>query len=159
MERGARWLLTLMIGLVAASQFVQVFSRYILQTPVMGLEEATVYASLWLYMLGAANASRENSQIRANVIEIFIKTPKGHALAGVASELVSLMVSVWLTWWAWDFIRYSLRTGRESVTLYWPTLYADLSLLVGLVLVTLFTVRTLWHHIRVLIISSEKQHA
>jgi TRAP-type C4-dicarboxylate transport system permease small subunit len=151
-------MLSLLIGLVAIAQFVQVFTRYVLQTPVMGLEEATMYPSLWLFMLGAANASRENSQIRANVLEIFIKSEAGHARLGVLTEIVSLVVSTWLAWWAWDFTRYSWRTWRESATLYWPTFWADIALFTGLVLVIAFTVRTLVGHLRVLARARARRH-
>jgi len=157
-EHIARWVLSLLIGAVAVAQFVQVFTRYILETPLMGLEEATMYPSLWLFMMGAANASRENTQIRANVLEIFIKTEAGHARLGVITEIVSLIVSSWLAWWAWDFTRYSWRTWRESATLYWPTFWADIALLTGLLLVIVFTVRTLLGHIRVLTRSREQRH-
>jgi TRAP-type C4-dicarboxylate transport system permease small subunit len=157
-EQIARWVLSLLIGLVAIAQFVQVFTRYVLQTPVMGLEEATMFPSLWLFMLGAANASRENSQIRANVLEIFIKTEAGHARLGVVTEIVSLAVSTWLAWWAWDFTRYSWRTWRESATLYWPTFWADIALFTGLALVIAFTLRTLIDHLRVLTRDRERRH-
>ena len=157
-EQIARWVLSVLIGLVAIAQFVQVFTRYVLQTPVMGLEEATMYPSLWLFMLGAANASRENSQIRANVLEIFIKSEAGHARLGVLTEIVSLVVSTWLTWWAWDFTRYSWRTWRESATLYWPTFWADVALFTGLMLVIAFTVRTLVNHLRVLARAGDRRH-
>jgi hypothetical protein len=46
----------------------------VLQVPVMGLEETMLYPTLWLYILGAVNASRENTHIRANVLEIFLTT-------------------------------------------------------------------------------------
>lgn len=149
MQAAVRWILTLLIGTVAMAQFIQVFTRYVLQTPVMGLEEATIFPSLWLYMLGAANASREDSQIRANVLEIFLSTPRAHARLGVLAETVSLVVTLWLAWWAWDFTRYSWRTERESATLYWPVLYGDLALVTALVLVAAFTLRTLARHLRV----------
>lgn len=158
MERGARYLLTGLIAVVAIAQFVQVVTRYILEIPVMGLEEATIFPSLWLYLMGAANASREDSQIRANVLEIFIKTRVGHARLGVLTEAVSLVICGWLTWWAWDFTRYSWRTWRESATLYWPTFYADVALVVGLALVMVFTLRTLLGHVRVLLRNNEVSH-
>ena len=63
--------------MVALGQFVQVVTRYVLQVPVMGLEETMLYPTLWLYILGAVNASRENTYIHANVLEIFIKTERG----------------------------------------------------------------------------------
>ena len=150
--------MTLLIGIVAFAQAVQVFTRYVLESPVMGLEEATIFPSLWLYMMGAANASRENSQIRANVLEIFIRSPQGHARLGIVTEIVSLVVCGWLIRWAWDFTRYSWRTWRESATLYWPTFYADVALILGLALVFAFTLRTLWNHVQLLKGSAEVQH-
>lgn len=150
MERFFRYALTVLICIVAFGQFVQVFTRYILEVPVMGLEETMLYPTLWLYMLGAINASRENTQIRANVLEIFIKTERGHTILAVVGETLSLIVSLWLTWWAWDFTRYVLRVWKESPTLYIPTFYADVGLMVALVLMTLFTAWHLSRHVRAL---------
>ena len=49
--------------------------------PVMGLEETMAYPTVWLYILGSVNASRENTHIRANVLEIFVKTDRGHTIS------------------------------------------------------------------------------
>jgi TRAP-type C4-dicarboxylate transport system permease small subunit len=60
----------------------------------MGLEEMSIIPTLWMYMLGAVNASRENSQIRANVLEILIKSDKGYMLLALISEVISLVISL-----------------------------------------------------------------
>jgi len=151
MERFFRYALTALICIVAFGQFVQVVTRYVLEVPVMGLEETMLYPTIWLYMLGAINASRENTQIRANVLEIFIKTERGHAVLAVIGETLSLIVSLWLTWWAWDFTRYVMRVWKESPTLYIPTFYADVALIVALVMMTLFTAWHLSRHVRALV--------
>ncbi len=151
MERFFRYALTALICIVAFGQFVQVVTRYVLEVPVMGLEETMLYPTIWLYMLGAINASRENTQIRANVLEIFIKTERGHAILAVIGESLSLIVSLWLTWWAWDFTRYVMRVWKESPTLYIPTFYADVALIVALVMMTLFTAWHLSRHVRALV--------
>ena len=117
MERLFRYVLTFLIGTVAAFQFVQVITRYILEIPVMGLEEMAIYPTLWLYVLGSVNASREDTQIRANVLEIFLKTERAKRILVIISEVVSLVISAWLTWWAWDYFRYALRVWKESPTL------------------------------------------
>lgn len=150
MERFFRYSLTVLICIVAFGQFVQVITRYVFEVPVMGLEETMLYPTLWLYMLGAINASRENTQIRANVLEIFIKTERGHAVLAAIGETLSLAVSLWLTWWAWDFTRYVLRVWKESPTLYMPTFYADVALVIALVLMTTFTAWHLSRHLRAL---------
>jgi TRAP-type C4-dicarboxylate transport system permease small subunit len=148
LDRVASYLLTTLIGIVALGQFVQVITRYVLQVPVMGLEETMLYPTLWLYILGAVNASRENTHIRANVLEIFLKTPRQHTILAIIGEILSLVVGLWLTLWAWDFTRYSWRVWKESPTLYIPTFFSDVALFLGLVLMMLFTAMHLVHHIR-----------
>ena len=138
MEQTFRYLLTGLIAVVALTQFVQVITRYVFEIPIMGLEESIVIPTLWLYMLGAVNASREDTQIRANVLEIFIRTERGHTILALIGEVISFVISLWLTYWAWDYFKYALRVWKESPTLYIPTFFHECSLFIGLVLVTSF---------------------
>ncbi|CAK1842375.1 MULTISPECIES: TRAP transporter small permease [Vibrio] len=138
MEQKFRYLLTALIASVALMQFVQVVTRYIFEVPIMGLEESMVIPTIWLYMLGAVNASREDSQIRANVLEIFIKSERGHTILALVGEIISFIISSWLTYWAWDYVKYAWRVWKESPTLYIPTFYHECSVFIGLLLITLF---------------------
>lgn len=158
MNRFVSVLLTGLICLVALGQFVQVITRYVLEVPVMGLEESLLYPTMWLYLLGAVNASRENTHIRANVLEIFLKTPRQHTVLAIIGEVVSLVVGCWLTYWAWRFTQYSLRVWKESPTLYLPTFYVDVALIAGLVLMMLYTAYHLLGHVRKLFADEEPTH-
>jgi TRAP-type transport system small permease protein len=151
MDRFASLLLTGLIGIVALGQFVQVVTRYVLEIPVMGLEETMLYPTMWLYILGAVNASRENSHIRANVLEIFLTTRQQHLVLAILGEVISLAVGLWLLTWAWDFTRYSWRVWKESPTLYIPTFYADIALATGLALMMVFSAIYLVRHLRDLV--------
>lgn len=148
MDRFAKYLLTALIISVALGQFVQVITRYVLQVPVMGLEETMAYPTVWLYILGSVNASRENTHIRANVLEIFIKTDRGHTFLAIVGEIISLIVGLWLLSWAWDYTQYAWRVWRESPTLYIPTFYSDVALVVGLALMMMYTTSHLMRHVR-----------
>ena len=159
MERFAQYLLLGLICSVALGQFVQVITRYILQVPVMGLEETMMFPTLWLYILGSVNASRENTHIRANVLEIFLKTPRQHTILAIIGEVISLIVGLWLLTWAWDFTRYSWRVWKESPTLYIPTFYADVALCIGLGLMMLYTTLHLLRHFKDLSQSRGSQQA
>jgi len=150
MDSFSKYVLTALICVVAIGQFVQVVTRYVLQVPVMGLEETMLYPTLWLYILGAVNASRENTHIRANVLEIFIKTARGHTILAIVGEVISLVVGLWLLSWAWDYTRYAWRVWRESPTLYIPTFYSDIALVAGLALMMIYTAWHLWRHLRAL---------
>jgi len=150
MDRFAKYLLTALIVSVALGQFVQVITRYVFQIPVMGLEETMAYPTVWLYILGSVNASRENTHIRANVLEIFVKTERGHTILTIIGEIISLIVGLWLLSWAWEYTRYYWRVWRESPTLYIPTFYSDVALVVGMTLMMIYTAAHLVRHIRVL---------
>lgn len=156
MNKFASYLLTGLICLVAVGQFVQVITRYVLEIPVMGLEESLLYPTLWLYVLGAVNASRENTHIRANVLEIFLKTKRQVVGLAIVGEVLSLVVGCWLTYWAWDFTKYSLRVWKESPTLYLPTFYVDVSLFIGMVLMMLYTAWHLLNHLRSFVLKKEQ---
>ncbi|MCZ4353499.1 TRAP transporter small permease subunit [Roseovarius aestuarii] len=148
MERATRIILTGLIIVVAFGQFVQVVTRYVFQVPVMGLEEMMLYPTLWLYILGAVNASREDNHIRANVLELFLKTERQHVILALIGEVCSLIIGLWLMSWAWNYTTYAWRVWRESPTLYFPTFYSDVSLVVGLALMMLYTAMHLVRHIR-----------
>jgi TRAP-type C4-dicarboxylate transport system permease small subunit len=136
MERFFRYSLTLLMSIVALMMFVQVLARYVFQVPLMGLEEVLVFPTLWLYILGSVNASREDTQIKANVLDVFLKTRSSKLAVRITADVMSLVVSAWLTWWTWEYLRYALRVWKESPTLYIPTFYAECALFIGLFLMT-----------------------
>lgn len=147
MDRFVAILLTGLICFVALGQFFPVITRYVLQIPVMGLEETMLYPTIWLYIFGAINASRENTHIRANVLEIFISTERAHTILAIVGEIISLIVGLWMLSWAWDYTQYAWLVWRESPTLYIPTFYSDVALLVGVTLMMVYTVSHLVKHI------------
>lgn len=142
MERFFKYALPLLISIVAAMEFYQVVMRYVFEVPVMGLDEMLVYPTLWLYILGSVNASREDTQIKANVLDVFLKTKKSQLIVRVIADCMAVTVSCWLTYWAWDYFRYALRVWKESPTLYIPTFYSECALFIGLVLMTAYSG---WH--------------
>jgi TRAP-type C4-dicarboxylate transport system permease small subunit len=148
MERFFKYTLTVLITTVAVMEFYQVVMRYILELPVMGLEELLVYPTLWLYFLGSVNASREDTQIKANVLDVFLKTDRAKLIVRVIADLLSVIVASWLTFWAYDYFRYALRVWKESPTLYIPTFYAECAMFIGLVVMTFYAAWYLVKNVR-----------
>lgn len=148
MERFFRYTLTALISIVALMEFYQVLMRYVFEIPVMGLEEILVYPTLWLYFLGSVNASREDTQIKANVLDIFLKTDRSILTIRVIADLMSLVTALWLTYWAWEYFRYARRIWKESPTLYIPTFYAESAFFIGLVLMSLYAAWYLFKNAR-----------
>jgi TRAP-type C4-dicarboxylate transport system permease small subunit len=151
MDRAFQYVLTALITLVASLEFIQVVMRYVLQIPLMGIEEILIFPTLWLYFLGSINASREDTQIKANVLDVFLKTDHSRLVVRVIADLFSLGISVWLTWWTWNYFLYALRVGKESPTLYIPTFYAESALFIGMAAMTAYTAMHLVKNTRLLI--------
>lgn len=140
MDKSFRIILTLLLVAVAGIQFSQVITRYVLGVPFVGLQDLLMYPVLWLYILGSVNASREDQQIRANVLEIFLKTEWAKKVQLIISDIISLIIAGWLTFWAWDFFMYSLKVEKMTPVLYLPTVYSDAALFLGLLAMCAFTV-------------------
>ncbi|WP_041277531.1 TRAP transporter small permease [Desulfotalea psychrophila] len=151
MERFFKYALPLLISTIAVMEFYQVLMRYVFELPSMGLDEMLVYPTLWLYILGAVNAAREDSQIKANVLDIFLKTDKARLIVRVIADLASVIVSSWLTYWAWDYFVYAKRVWKSSPTLYIPTFWAECALFIGLALMTVYCGGYLYKHAKQLI--------
>ncbi|BCS95716.1 hypothetical protein DSLASN_13480 [Desulfoluna limicola] len=156
MEKFFKYTLTILITSVAVLEFYQVVMRYIMELPVMGLDEILVYPTLWLYFLGSVNACREDTQIKANVLDIFLKTDRARLIVRVIADVMSVLISLWLTWWAWDYFSYALRVWKESPTLYIPTFYAECAFFIGMALMTLYTGWYLIKNARQLIVTSQE---
>jgi TRAP-type C4-dicarboxylate transport system permease small subunit len=129
---------------------MQVFWRYILKTPFMGLEEILVYPSVWLYFWGSVNASYEDTQIKANVIDTFLKTRKSKMYARITADIFTVVVSLWLTKWAWAYFKYAWRVWKESPTLYIPTFYAESAVFIGLLMMSFYSIFHLVRNVRLL---------
>ena len=151
MERFFKYILTALISIVALMEFYQVLMRYVFEIPVMGLEEVLVYPTLWLYFLGSVNASREDTQIKANVLDVFLKTDRAKLIVRIIADVMSLVVVLWLTYWAWDYFSYAKRVWKESPTLYIPSFYAECAFFIGLVLMAIFAAWYLFKNTRKLL--------
>jgi TRAP-type C4-dicarboxylate transport system permease small subunit len=157
MERFFKYVLPLLISIVAAMEFYQVLMRYIFELPVMGLDELLIYPTLWLYLLGSVNAAREDTQIKANVLDVFLKSDRSRLVVRVIADLMSVIVSCWLTYWAWDYFIYAKRVWKESPTLYIPTFWAECSLFIGLFLMTAYSGWYLFKNVRRLAASPQPE--
>jgi len=119
---------------------VQVVLRYVFEAPLMGIEELMLFPIIWLYMLGGANASMERTHISCGILTLYIHKPLYIAIFHSFKSFISVVVSLWLTYWAYWFFDYSLAMWKESDLLYIPMFYGESAVFVGLVLMTGYSI-------------------
>jgi len=118
--------------------FIEVILRYVLHHPLMGIEELLLFPTIWLFFLGSANASLERSQIKAQVIDIFLKSPMTVKVFRIIMGFASLAIDCWLTYWAYAYFLYSIRVHKLSSTLYIPLVYAESAVFIGFFLMGIY---------------------
>lgn len=118
---------------------VQVILRYVLQMPLMGIEEILLFPIIWLYLLGGGVASHERDHIQAGILLLYIKKEKSISIFMLVRTIVAFLISCWLTYWAFKYFLYALRVWKLSSLLYLPLFFGECAMFIGLVFMTYFT--------------------
>lgn len=120
---------------------VEVFLRYVLKAPLMGIEEVMVFPIIWLYMLGGANASYERSHIECGILTLYIKKDKTKAFFDLVKTIVSLGILIWLSSWGYRHFTHSLKIWKYTDIANAPLFFAESALFIGFLLMTIYAVR------------------
>ncbi|MDA3948363.1 MAG: TRAP transporter small permease [Spirochaeta sp.] len=118
---------------------IQVLLRYVLQMPLMGIEEIMLFPTIWLYMLGGGVASYERDHIQAGIVALYIKNERRLAIFYFIRTVVSFIISIWLTYWAFKYFLYSMSVWKLSNLLYLPLFAGESAMFIGLLSMTFFT--------------------
>jgi TRAP-type C4-dicarboxylate transport system permease small subunit len=130
----------------------QVILRYVFKAPLMGIEELLIFPIIWLYMIGGANASQQRNHIECGILTLYIKREGTLKLFNIFKSLFSMIVALWLTYWAYWFFNYSFTKWKLSDILYIPMFFGESALFIGLVLMTIYAIIDFFTDTRALVI-------
>ena len=125
----------------------QVFLRYVLHAPLMGIEELELFPIIWLYMIAGSVASEQRNHIECGILTLYIKKEKNMALFRIFKSFFSCAIGVYLCYWGWWYFTYSLKLWKYSDILRIPMFYAEGIIFVGFALMLFFTLIELVDHI------------
>ena len=96
--------------------FVTVISRYVFKSDIFGSEEIILLFAWWMYFIGAIGGSMEDSQIKADMIDVFVSNKaivdacKG--VAGILEFVVFTLSGVLAARFvATNFVKMPVTTG------------------------------------------------
>ena len=104
----AQTLLTLGIG-------AQVFFRYILHQDLYGAEEFILIFAFWLYMMGAAYGSFEDSHIQADIVNEYVKNEKIKLRMKLLVSFISTTVCLVINYWAYNYFVWGIVKHARSI--------------------------------------------
>lgn len=141
-ERGLAWLMRavmfvamLALGLLMAAQ---VFMRYVISAPFLGIEELAPLLALWVYFLGMAYCSRERDHIEGGMMTLVVRNPRILLAIRLFGSILVVVAVLFFLSFAWDFAAFNYSVGRRSAYMRLPKTIWDMSMITGLVLMAFY---------------------
>lgn len=132
---------------VSFSMVIGIASRALLDMPVFGLEELVLMAAMWLYMLGAALASRERSHLSADFIQSLTSNETLHDVMRLIATVLSVVMAAIFVTWSYSLFSWGYEKGQVTPVFSIPQYFSQGSLLVASILLTLYALRDLFHDV------------
>lgn len=127
-------------GLVCLLIVIGAFMRYILKKDFYGSEEIILLIAFWMYFIGSAVAAYEGSHISADLISSYLKSEKQRIVLKIVQGFISLLLFIILTWWAFEFNKFSLNVGQKTQVYKIPMVASLSAVLFSFVLSTFYTI-------------------
>jgi TRAP-type C4-dicarboxylate transport system permease small subunit len=134
------------IILVASSAIIvilvstYVVTRYILKINFNGFEEICILIIVWMYFIGSANASREQSHIAADMLALFVKNPNIKKRLQFFYRIVGLVVLGFMLYLSIDFMTFNMGHHAKTIILKWPLYLYHASMVAGFALMFFYDI-------------------
>ncbi|MBN1333204.1 MAG: TRAP transporter small permease [Synergistales bacterium] len=129
-------LLTLGIG-------AQVFFRYILHQDLYGSEEFILIFAFWLYMMGAAYGSFEDSHIQADIVNEYVKSEKLRLRLNLLVSCISTGVCLVINYWAFNYVVWGIVKHARSIAWKIPMVIPQSSIFIGFSVMSIYSLMKL----------------
>lgn len=118
--------------------FTEVFLRYVLGSPLFGIEELILFIGMWLYFIGASYGAYERSHIKAELINIWCTSERSLAIVRTIASVFTVILAVVLVTWTYPFFMWEMKKGGTSQALLLPKIICQSAVFVGSILMAFY---------------------
>lgn len=130
---------------------VNVFLRYVLKTSYAGIDDVLLLLSIWLYWIGGAYGSYEDSHISGNLTNLIIKNQRTRQYVNIVVRLITTIVSgVFAYWSIFEYALWNIQAGTVTTGIRLPHIVINIALTIGICLMFLYSL----YHLLVSIVTS-----
>jgi TRAP-type C4-dicarboxylate transport system permease small subunit len=133
-----RWFLFYLFALLILAMMLELLVRFFLKQSIFGLSDFIGFSSVWLYAIGASYASYERSHIKAEFVNVIVKSDRWRHLFRFVAAAVSTLMSIVFTKWSWDLCVYSVSIGEVTQAYPVPKVIFQSSFFVGGILMAIY---------------------
>lgn len=149
LQRPVRWMVAVKGAFVsiaclimAATFFCVVILRYGFQADLFAYNEWLLIICFWLYFMGAALGTYDDTHINADLLSFVTDNPRLKRLRKVIVTVIELIISIAIVYWAVLMIYDefdSYPTWQTTVALKIPFLVPRMGILIGFVFMTFYS--------------------
>ena len=141
MERLMSWILIICGVCLILVIAVSVIMRYCLESTLFGYEEILALAAIWLYWIGGAYGSYEDSHISADMTNLLIRNEKiRHIYHGFVRILTAVITGVFAYWSIFNYAIPNFKAGTRTTGLRIPMIYSRIAITIAFVLMFIYSI-------------------
>lgn len=123
--------------------------RYVFHKDFFGSEDLILLCASWMYYVGSAAATYEDSHISADMISSLLKRHrKAQLIHKIIILVISLLLFAILARWAFVYVAWSIAKGQRSAVYRIPMAFCQSAMLLSFVLSVLYTLMHLFNRIK-----------
>lgn len=117
---------------------VVIIARYILKVNVLGYDELTLIGAFWMYFIGSAYASYEETHITADILSQFVSHRKKQILA-IFSKIVQVLLGFPMIYLSYELLLWDVEMNPSTIDWGIPYLIPQSAIFCGFVLMTFYS--------------------
>ncbi len=133
-----KWFMIVAGCTVTVLVFVEVMLRYVFGSPLFGVEEMVCLIAMWLYFVGASYGAYERSHIKAELVHLWFKTQRSHAIVNTFSSTITMVLAIIMIKWSYPYLIWGIKKGETSQALLLPMVLSQSAIFFGSILMTLY---------------------
>lgn len=140
-------IIILVTVMASFSMLLQVIARYIFEVAISGLDELTGHIAVWMYMMGAAYGSLNKTQIKAEMVHLFIKNKTVLSCIRALTTTIGAIIAGYMVTWSYGYVNWSFVKHEVTPTLQLPTVIFQFPILLGAILMVIYFLREAFDHV------------
>lgn len=132
-------LMALMGFILFAVMVTIVFLRYFMHKELSAALEYLYFALVWLFFLGACNASYEKSHLRADTLEVLVKNEKALYVIEWVKQIVQIILQFVFLVFSCSFIKDCIALPKYTDVLRLPVIIGYSAILYGAITMMIYT--------------------
>lgn len=136
--------------LIAVLMVTGIVSRELVGQPLLGLEEIVLTSVMWLYMMGAALASREGTHLRGDFVTLLTKNPDILARIRLLAGTITFFMAIVFSVWAFSLMSWGFERQQSTAVLRIPLYVAQSSMFTCSVIIVFYCFRDVLYDVRAL---------